>query len=137
MEGEADLSPTECPGGTETILLVEDEDAVRGFVLDILQSLGYTVLEAADGPAAEQREADYQGPIHLLVTDVVMPTMSGWELVRALRRRRPSLRVLLMSGYPAVSEGEQEMLDEEVELLRKPFAADGLAQRVRRILDGA
>jgi GAF domain-containing protein/CheY-like chemotaxis protein len=118
------------PGGSETILLVEDEEAVRDAAREILQLLGYTVLEARHpGEAlliAEQREE-----IHLLLTDVVMPAMSGPELAGRLAARHPSMRVLYMSGYPSQAV---ELLGEGTAFLPKPFTLDGLARKVRQVL---
>ncbi len=129
----------ECPAGhrrgTETILLAEDDEAVRGFAVQTLRSLGYAVLEAANGEEALRLEAQHQGSLHLLVSDIVMPKLSGWELVRLVRRRRGNLPVLLMSGYPSPGEQRQAIEGDE-ELLQKPFTGEQLASRVRAILDG-
>ncbi|RJQ42446.1 MAG: PAS domain S-box protein, partial [Gaiellales bacterium] len=134
-EAKETVPSLETFGGTETILLVEDDETVRGFLADMLKGLGYTVLTAGNGAEAIEREAAYPGTIDMLISDIVMPKMSGWELVRVLRRHRPSLPVLFISGYPALPENEKMVLSEEVNLLRKPFAVDSLAQRVRQILN--
>ncbi len=83
-----------------TVLVVEDEEEVRALARDVLEMNGYTVLEAMDAADAIRIDETHPGPIHLLITDVVMPRMSGPELARRLRAHRPSLRVLCMSGYP-------------------------------------
>ncbi len=120
-------------GGRETILIVEDEPPLRALVQHALAALGYTVLEARSGPEALQRQAAYRGRIDLLLTDVVMPGMSGAELALQIRALQPAIAVLLMSGYPdrvaaATLAG--------FELLPKPFTPDQLADRVRALLDG-
>jgi nitrogen-specific signal transduction histidine kinase len=127
--------PDEGRGGGETILLAEDEDGVREMVAEFLESRGYHVLTGSDGAVALCRAEEYAGPIHLLLTDVVMPVMNGPELVDRLKRERPETRVLFMSGYtpdPTLVEGARPG---EVVLIRKPFALDALAHAVRDILD--
>jgi len=124
------------PGGTETILIVEDEDAVRTLAAGMLGKRGYSVL--ATGSAAEAiRLADmHNGTIRLLLTDLVMPEMSGRELASRITARNPSLRVLFMSGYAdeAVTRGGE--LDPGAAFIEKPFSANDLARQVRRTLDG-
>ena len=124
------------PGGTETILLAEDEAAVRCVAARTLRSLGYTVLEASHGLEALQVAAGYPEPIHLLITDVVMPHLNGRGLAEGLRRDRPELRVLFTSGYPAHVLTEAE-LQPETDLLGKPYDPTSLARRVRMMLCGA
>jgi two-component system cell cycle sensor histidine kinase/response regulator CckA len=122
--------------GHETVLLVEDEEVVRHLVKRALEGSGYTVIDAADGPHALQR----CGPgvdLHLVVTDVVMPRMSGRELVDRLRADRPSLRVLFMSGYTDDAIVQHGVLDAGVEFIQKPFAMRALSRKVREILDRA
>jgi two-component system cell cycle sensor histidine kinase/response regulator CckA len=121
--------------GTETILLVDDNRGVRTFLAKALRSLGYTVLEAADGEEAVRLTEHHQGPLDLLLSDVVMPRMSGWELVRTLRRRRAALPVLLISGYPSLEGVERDQGEEGEEIVRKPFASEELAKRIRSLLD--
>ena len=116
--------------GSEVVLLVEDEGGVLELARESLRIMGYTVLESSNGPAALEIAARHPGPIHLLLTDVVMPEMSGAELARRLARVRPDLRVLFMSGY--TSEG---MFEAGAPLLQKPFTLDGLARAVREALD--
>jgi PAS domain S-box-containing protein len=116
--------------GSEVVLLVEDEDGVLELARESLRIMGYTVLESSNGPAALEIAARHPGPIHLLLTDVVMPEMSGAELARRLARARPDLRVLFMSGY--TSEG---MIEAGAPLLQKAFTLDGLARAVREALD--
>lgn len=121
-------------GGSETILLVEDEEAVRTLVRRILEGSGYTVLEAPDGETAVRLAGLYAGPIDLLLTDVVMPRMRGTELASHVTAARPGTPVVFMSGYAheAVSDGG---LPEGCTFLAKPFGTDELTQAVREVLD--
>ncbi len=125
-------------GGPETVLLVEDEDLVRGLVRQVLEAQGYRVLEAAHGRAALALERVHaHEPLHLLVSDVVMPQMDGPTLARALRARRPDLPVLFMSGYSDTgSRGAATELPHSA-FLQKPFAPALLARAVRDVLDAA
>ncbi len=123
--------------GQETILLVEDQEEVRDLTRDLLQMRGYTVLEARNGAEAAQLSEHHGEVIHLLVTDVVMPQMSGRELADRLVSRRPDLKVLYMSGYTDEAIGPHGVLDPGVALLPKPFSPDALAQKVRDVLDVA
>jgi signal transduction histidine kinase len=121
------------PRGTETVLLVEDEPSVRRLVRGVLNGCGYTVLEAADGADALRVAETHPGPIHLLLTDVVMPGMGGPELAGRLAARRAELRVLYISGYP--DGGPGAALQPGAALLGKPFSPEALAVRVRAVLD--
>lgn len=134
---EGDLSPgaTETRKGTETILLVEDEDGVRGLTSRILQSSGYRVLDAANGHDALKRIEEYQGPIHLVITDVVMPAMGGRQLVEKLRDRLPTVKVLFMSGYTEDAVLRRGIQESESDFIQKPFTADSLRDKVRQVLD--
>jgi PAS domain S-box-containing protein len=123
------------PNGSETVLLVEDEDVVRNLVREILERNGYAVLEARHGAEALELGRGFSDPIHLLVTDVVMPKMSGRELAERLVSIHPETRVLYMSGYTDGAIGQQGVLDPQTELLQKPFSFDDLAQKVRKVLD--
>ena len=121
--------------GRETILLVEDEPAVRGLVHEALRLHGYTVLVARHGIEALLTGAKHMGPIHLLLTDVVMPQMSGPEVAEKLTIVRPDIKVLYMSGYPdhpVFSQGVKR----ETAFLQKPFTPNVLTQKVREVLDG-
>ena len=119
--------------GTETILLVEDEDPVRELVRRVLETAGYTVL-AADRPSAAERLLAESSEIDLLLSDVVMPEMSGYELAIRISERRPDIRMLFMSGYAHRASGEEIA---EGRLLRKPFAPEQLTSAVRAALDAA
>jgi PAS domain S-box-containing protein len=121
--------------GNETILVVEDDDEVRAFSADVLQELGYTVVEAADGTAALRILEQSRTQVDLLFTDVVMPGMSGRELSDEARKLRPALKVLFTSGYTRNAIVHGGRLDPGVELLPKPFTSRALAERVRELLD--
>jgi CheY-like chemotaxis protein len=121
--------------GAETILLVEDEPGVRQLVREMLHRLGYTILEAGGGPDALRIFDQHQGSIDLLLTDVIMPQMSGRELAERLRLRQPSLKVLYVSGYTDDMLAHHGMLEPDVFLLPKPFAPDELAKKLREVLD--
>jgi len=120
--------------GNETILLVEDEATVRRTVSKILETYGYRLLEAPNGVAALSICAQYEEPIHLLLTDVVMPEMSGRELADRLASQRPEMKVLYMSGYTDDVIVHHGVLDEGTAFIHKPFAADALAGKIREVL---
>jgi two-component system cell cycle sensor histidine kinase/response regulator CckA len=121
--------------GNETLLLVDDEPMIRGLMAFALERYGYRVLVAGDGEDAIRLADSYKAPIHLVLSDVVMPNGSGCNLCRDLRRWYPGIGVLLMSGNP---DGEMAALDLDDEFsffLRKPFGIDQLAASVRAALD--
>jgi len=122
--------------GTETILLVEDEPAVRSFARRTLEEQGYIVLEAAGGADALSIVASHADPIALLVTDVVMPGLQGYQLAEQLATGRPELRVLYLSGFTENSMIHHGVPDDGVAFLAKPFSTDALSEAVRRVLDG-
>jgi len=121
--------------GSETVLLVEDEHPVRDLAADILRDTGYTVLEAPDGPEAVRICRNYGGQIHLLMTDIVMPTMSGKDLADLLLSIRPEMKVLFMSGYTDHASLHREVWDNLVSFLPKPFTDTSLTRKVRDVLD--
>jgi two-component system, cell cycle sensor histidine kinase and response regulator CckA len=120
--------------GGGTILLVEDEDNVRLPLAELLEDRGYLVLAAPDGSAAEALAALHDGPIHLMVTDVMMPGMNGVELARTLARTRPEMRVLVATGYPDALAAEGPAAGPPLSLLRKPFTSQILLRRVAEML---
>jgi signal transduction histidine kinase len=124
-------------GGTETILLVEDEDGVRELARDILRSSGYTVLEGRNGAEGLLLGERHQGALDLLLTDVVMPRMSGRELAERMVSLRPELSVLYMSGYTDDAVIRHGVLGSDTAFLQKPFTPAALVQRVRETLDQA
>jgi len=121
--------------GTETILVAEDDDMVRSLVKETLQRHGYDVLDAA-GPVEAQKISDgHRGNIHLLITDVVMPKINGRDLATRLLRRRPTMKVLYMSGYTDGAVVNNGILRKEVAFLQKPFTPAALADKVREVLE--
>jgi two-component system cell cycle sensor histidine kinase/response regulator CckA len=126
---------TEVRGGNETILVVEDEDIVRHLVVFMLKSLGYRVLEASDGREAFKIAARFEGPIHLILTDVVMPHVGGLELVKQLRPLRKDFKVLYMSGFTDGRLLDQGLLESDSEIILKPYTRESLARKVRAMLD--
>jgi PAS domain S-box-containing protein len=123
------------PGGHETVLLVEDAQAVREVNSRILVQRGYVVLEACDGQEALRVAGQHRGPIHLLLTDVVMPAMGGRQLVEQLSALHPEMKVLYVSGYPDDAVLRHGVREGEVNFLQKPFSPLVLAQKVRDVLD--
>jgi CheY-like chemotaxis protein len=121
--------------GTETILLVEDEEMLRKLARQTLKGYGYHILEASNGDEAITVCNQYQGEIDLLLTDVIMPRMNGRELSKCLLKTRPNLRVLFMSGYTDDAIVHQGVLDESANFIQKPFPPESLANKVREVLD--
>ena len=135
---KAAASPTdqrEPHAGSETILLVEDEPSVRALAKQILETCGYDVLEASDGAEALLRFGDETVEIDLLVTDLVMPGMGGWELSELVRERCPRIKVLFTSGYTDDAVVRHGLIDEGQNFLQKPFTFDSLARKVRAVID--
>jgi CheY-like chemotaxis protein len=125
----------EAPRGTETILVVEDQDGIRELARDFLGSCGYTVLVSKDGAEALGIAERHKDPIDLLVTDVVMPKVNGRELAQRLTAMRPSVRVLYMSGYTERAASHHDILEQDAICLEKPFSLRTLAVKVREALD--
>jgi len=121
--------------GTETVLLVEDDGSVRELAKRVLEHFGYAVLAAGNGEEAEALCDRYEGTIHLLLTDVIMPGASGREVAERLCADRPGMKVLYMSGYTDDALGPHGVLSPEIPLLEKPFTAEGLARKVREALE--
>lgn len=130
--GEGAVAPA---GGTETVLVVEDMAGLRHLATRILASAGYTVLSAANGEEALRLLERDAPPIHLLLTDVVMPGMSGRALAERFLALRPAARVLYMSGYTDVVVVRHGVLDAGMPFLAKPFTAMELTRKVRQVLD--
>ena len=123
--------------GRETILLVEDEPDLRELTRNVLAARGYNVIEAMSAEGAERLATDASGTgkIHLLLTDVIMPGVSGRELAKRVLARQPSVRVLYMSGYTYNVIAENGTLERGVAFLQKPFTPSGLVEKVREVLD--
>ncbi|MGO9534015.1 MAG: response regulator [Syntrophobacteraceae bacterium] len=140
FESESALVPSEeetnkRPTGTETILLVEDDEAILKLTKSILEKLGYTVLAARTPVHAIHFVEEHRGDLHLLITDVVMPEMNGRELAKQLGAIRPNLKCVYMSGYTADVIAHRGIVDEGVNFIQKPFGCDDFAARVRQVLD--
>jgi len=121
--------------GTETILVVEDDSALRIVTCRLLARMGYTVIHAEDADAARNVATAAAAPIHLLLSDIVIPGTNGPELAKELAQTHPDLKVLLMSGYAGDAAFRHGLLEEGVAFLPKPFTAETLAQKVRAVLD--
>ena len=131
---EHDGTGAPAAGGSETILVAEDHEAVRSFAAAALRQRGYHVIEASDGNHALAVAARHAGRLHLLLTDVVMPGMNGKELSERLKELRPTLKVLFMSGYTAEAFADRGVFDSGVAFLHKPFSPEELAAKVREML---
>jgi CheY-like chemotaxis protein len=127
--------PAASLGGNETILVVEDEARVRKLICEVLSSRGYHVLEAVRGEEAIRKAAGYDGRIHLVLADVVMPEMSGPQAIEQIRARQPSVKVLFMSGYTDEAMVHHGIVSSGVPFLQKPFLPDALARKVREVLN--
>lgn len=135
-EGEAiPASYALIPMGSETLLVVEDQEAFRKLLAKTLERQGYRVLQAGDGAEAFQMALEHAGTIDLLITDVMMPHMNGKELADGLKKLRPQIKVVFISGYPREVLSKQGALDSSIHLIQKPFEFDFLAGKVRSILD--
>ena len=123
------------PVGSETVLLVEDDAGVRNLLQHIISKLGYKLLEAGNGQEALRLIAHYPDPVHLLLTDVVMPGISGKILAEELSRTRPDMKTLFMSGYTDEAIAHHGVLNPGVAFLQKPFSPMSLAAKMRSVLD--
>jgi PAS domain S-box-containing protein len=137
-DSAVDLEPVRTPEparGHETVMVVEDNDAVRKMAVEILKRQGYTVLSAASGSGCLRLLDDLRGPLHLLLTDVVMPEMDGKALYARVARRFPKTKVLYMSGHTGDVIAHRGVLDEGIEFVQKPFSIQALTARVREVLE--
>lgn len=123
-------APVRAPRGSETVLVAEDEDSLRTLVSDLLEQNGYKVLSASNGTKALEIAEKYDGPVHLLLTDVVMPGMGGPALAKTLARVRPETRMLFMSGYIEFHSAGSSNLPRDIKMLQKPFSNDTLIREV-------
>ena len=120
-----------------TVLLVEDEEEIREIIRDTLEEQGCRVIEAGNGVTALERCATHDGPIQLLVTDMMMPGMNGHELAERVVRLRPETPVMFVSGHPEAEVGDNTLIGRRVSLLRKPFSSDELVERVVEVVRSA
>jgi two-component system cell cycle sensor histidine kinase/response regulator CckA len=129
-------APRKTTGGSERILLVDDDVGVRGFSARVLSMRGFAVLEASSPDEAIEIAEQHEGAIDLLLTDIVMPGGTGRALATTLRQSSPGLKVLFMSGYTTEATVDYGMLDPSVAFIGKPFTAEHLAEKVRETIDG-
>ena len=137
MEAEPARQVMPSQGGGETVLLVEDEEAVRKLTRIVLEGRGYVILEASDGAEALTLAGGHTGRIHLLLSDVVMPVLGGRELAGRLLALHPEMKVLFQSGYTDDAVVRHGILQESVHFLQKPYTPAVLAQKVREVLDSS
>jgi CheY-like chemotaxis protein len=121
-------------GGTETVLLVEDEESVRLLVRETLEAKGYRVIEAENGSAGLAAAEKHNGTIELVITDVIMPAMGGHELAQRLVKSRPTIKVLYLSGYTEEAIVDEGPGENSKAFLQKPFTLQNLARKVREVL---
>ncbi len=136
-KGSVPLPFAEAPRGTETILLAEDEQDVREVAREFLESGGYTVIEAHNGAEALRLAVEHKTAINLLVTDMVMPGMTGKELARRLQHQHPGIGVVYMSGYSEQTAAETTQADASMLLLTKPFSRGSILRAVREALNAS
>ncbi len=136
-KAEAEAKATALRRGSETILVVEDEAGVRELAGEFLKAHGYTVLEAKDGIEALEIAARHEGPIHVILTDMIMPRMNGTEVVRRLKGIRPDIRAAYMTGYAEyATSGSETSSNQQDSILQKPFSSTSLAEMIRAVLAG-
>jgi CheY-like chemotaxis protein len=121
--------------GTETVLLAEDDHDLCEITTELLQNDGYRVLAAEDGPAALARVAEFHEPIHLLLTDMVLPGLNGIELANLIQKTHPNLKVLFMSGYTGTLVAHQGVLNASAAFIEKPFTRQALLRQLREVLE--
>ncbi len=134
-ETDSKVKASKAPTGSETVLVVEDDEPLRKLSIKTLEKYGYTVLTAADGRTALSMCEEYKDPIHLMVTDVIMPGMNGKALANRLKVMMPDLKVLYMSGYTDKAIVRHGVLEMGIAFLQKPFTPEGLVRKVREVLE--
>jgi CheY-like chemotaxis protein len=127
-------APRAAAGGSETVLLVEDEESVRQLIRETLQAKGYKVVEAENGEAGVEAAEKHKGKIDMVITDVVMPGMGGRELVKRLAETRPETKVLYLSGYTEDAIVNEGTIESGTAFLQKPFTLLNLSRKVREVL---
>jgi CheY-like chemotaxis protein len=133
-QGDGESEPSAIPRGSETILVVEDESGVRALTREFLKVNGYSVLEAKDGPEALEIASGHTGTIHLMLTDMVMPKMSGAELAARMKEARPDVKLLFMTGYSEYAGDGANQPPAEIPILQKPFSIASLVGKVREVM---
>lgn len=121
--------------GTETVLLVEDEDQVKEIIRNVLIGYGYNVIDSSGGDEAFEKAENYKGQIHILITDIMMPDINGKELAEKIIAIRPELKVLFMSGYTDSSIVQNGVLESGISFINKPFDIPDFLKKLREILD--
>jgi two-component system cell cycle sensor histidine kinase/response regulator CckA len=134
-EEEIEQTPVENLSGSETVLIVEDDDSLRKLTRTVLKQRGYKILEAENGEDALRISKEHEGSIDLMITDVVMPKMSGKETAERLQPLHPQMKVIYMSGYTDDAIVHHGVLAAGLNFLEKPFSLEGLARKVREVLD--
>jgi CheY-like chemotaxis protein len=136
LKAESDALVGRHMGNGETVLVVDDDALVRRITADVLRWIEYDVIEAASGESALAVVREHAGPIHLVISDVIMPGMRGPELVAQIAKLHPEIRAMFISGYTANALGDKEVDCSGIELLEKPFMPGKLARTVREVLSG-
>jgi len=126
---------TPFPSGTETVLLVEDDDAVREITKTLLEKFGYTVIEAVDGEHAVRLFRENKDVVQLVMSDVIMPKQSGRDMQNELKKIKPDVKVVFISGYTADILAQKEIMDEGFNFISKPLRPDALSRKLREVLD--
>ena len=121
--------------GTETILVVEDEEVVRNLTVRMLQTLGYQTMQAPHGGEALEICRTYKEPIHLILTDMIMPHMNGKQFVEELQKTRRDFKVLFVSGYSSDDTVDGKLIGVDTPLIQKPFTRETLGRKIRELLD--
>jgi len=135
LEERVQAALPETTGGAECIMLVEDDEVIRGLASKTLTARGYDVVAAQHAGEAERIWILRKDDVDLLVTDIIMPGKDGKQLAKILRKDRPDLKILFMSGYDDALLSKHDVFDDKLEFLPKPFTVDGLAEKVRQVLD--
>ena len=132
--GPSNAGPARPAGGNETILMVEDQDIVRRMTVRILQALGYSIMEAANGREGYEIFSDRNEEIDLVILDLTMPEMSGTDLLKKMKEINPTLKVIITSGYPR-DKLVNELVRQGAGFLQKPFPVEELADTIRKLFD--
>ncbi|MBI5639554.1 MAG: response regulator, partial [Nitrospirae bacterium] len=135
VEIAAEKSPAEARRGTETVLVAEDDERLRRLTRTVLEEAGYTVIEAVDGEDALDKFSENKNAVHLIISDVIMPKKNGIEVCKEIKKMRPAVKALFLSGYAADIISSTGMIEEGIELVHKPVSHGELLLKIRKILD--